>query len=70
VYGIYKIHLMGFMMLKRKKDQRVNASVILRRGNKIIKGSRECEGRRALCGREEGEGRKRGRISYRRKWNR
>jgi hypothetical protein len=28
------------MKLKRKEDQRVDASVLLRRGNKIIKGSR------------------------------
>jgi hypothetical protein len=27
------------MKLKRKEDQRVDASVLLRRGNKIIKGS-------------------------------
>ena len=29
---------MDHMKLKRKKDQRVDASVLLRRGNKIIKG--------------------------------
>ena len=32
------------MKLKRKEDQRVDASVLLRRGNKIIKGSRGWEG--------------------------
>ena len=31
---------MDHMKLKRKEDQRVDASVLLRRGNKIIKGSR------------------------------
>ena len=37
---------MDHMKLKRKEDQRVDASVLLRRGNKIIKGSRGWEG---LC---------------------
>jgi hypothetical protein len=32
------------MKLKKKEDQRVNASVLLRRGNNIIKGSRGWEG--------------------------
>jgi hypothetical protein len=32
------------MKLKRKKDQRVDASVLLRIGNKIIKGSRGWKG--------------------------
>ena len=41
------------MTLKRKEDQRVDASVLLRRGNKIIKGSRSG---RNLGGREEGKG--------------
>jgi hypothetical protein len=31
---------MDYMKLKRKEDQRMDASVLLRRGNKIIKGSR------------------------------
>jgi hypothetical protein len=35
---------MDHMKLKRKEDQRVDASVLLRRGNKIIKGSRGWEG--------------------------
>ena len=49
------------MKLKRKDDQRVDASVLLRRRNKIIKGSRGWEG----CGRKRrGEGKKRGRIRY------
>ena len=38
------IQLMDHMKLKRKEDQRVDASVLLRRGNKIIKGSRGWEG--------------------------
>jgi len=32
------------MKLKRKGDQRVDVSVLLRRGNRIIKGSRWFEG--------------------------
>ena len=31
---------MNHMKLKRKEDQRVDASVLLRRGNKIIMGGR------------------------------
>ena len=34
------------MKLKRKEDQRVDASVLLRRENKIIQGSRKWEGLR------------------------
>jgi hypothetical protein len=48
---------------KRKEDQRADALVLLRRGNKINKGSR---GRRDLGGKEEGEG-KTGRIRYERR---
>ena len=35
---------MDHMKLKRKEDQRVDVSVLLRRGDKIIKGSRGWEG--------------------------
>jgi hypothetical protein len=42
------------MKLKGKEDQRMDASVLLGRGNKIIKGSRGFEGL----------GEKRGRIRY------
>jgi hypothetical protein len=45
------------MKLKRKEDQRVDASVLLRRGNKIIKGSR---GREGLGRKSEGRGEKEG----------
>jgi hypothetical protein len=38
------IELMEDMKLKRKENQRVDASVILRKGNKIIKESRGWEG--------------------------
>jgi hypothetical protein len=38
------IQLMDHMKFKRKKDQSVDASVQLRRGNKIIRGSRGGEG--------------------------
>jgi hypothetical protein len=45
------------MKLKSKEDQRVEASVLLRRGNKISKGSRGWEGlRRRRRGRGEKEG--------------
>jgi hypothetical protein len=40
------------MKLKRKEDQRVNASVLLRRRNDIIKGGRGWEG----LGRKKGQG--------------
>jgi hypothetical protein len=48
---------MDHMMLKRKEDQRVDVTFLLRRGNNIIKGSRGWEG----LGRKRGGG-KRGRI--------
>jgi hypothetical protein len=51
------------MKLKRKDDQRVDSSVLLRRGNKIMKVSRVWEG----LGRKRGEGEKRGRIRYERR---
>jgi hypothetical protein len=35
---------MDHMKLKRKEDQRVDVSVLLRKGDKIIKGSRGWEG--------------------------
>jgi hypothetical protein len=35
---------MDHRKLKRMEDQKVNASVLLRRGNNIIKRSRELEG--------------------------
>ena len=38
------IQLTNHMKLKRKEDQRMDASVLLRRGNNIIKGSRGWEG--------------------------
>jgi hypothetical protein len=45
------------MKLKRKEDQRVDASVLLRRKNKIIKGSRGWEGlSKKRGGRGETEG--------------
>jgi hypothetical protein len=46
------------MKLKRKEDQRVDASVLLRRGNKIIKGNRRWKrlGRKRRRGRVEGLG--------------
>jgi hypothetical protein len=39
-HGIFKIKSMDHEKLKRKEDQSVDASVLLRSGNKIIKGSR------------------------------
>jgi hypothetical protein len=44
------------MNLKKKKDQNVNSSVPVRRGNKILKGSRGWEG----LGRKKGEEWKKG----------
>ena len=42
------------MKLKKKEDQSVNASVVLRRGSKIIMGGRKREGHgRKKGGREE-----------------
>ena len=52
------IQLMDHMKLKRKEDQRVDAPVLLRRGNKIIKGSRGWEGlgrKRGVEGEKEGQ---------------
>jgi hypothetical protein len=46
------IQLTDHMKLKRKQDQRVDASVLLRRGNNTIKGSRGWE----RLGRKNGEG--------------
>ena len=51
------IQLMDHMKLKRKEDQRVDASVLLRMGNKIIKGNSRWEGhgrKRGGAGRKEG----------------
>ena len=48
---------MDHMKLKWKKEHRVDASVLLRRGNKIIKGSRGWEG---LGRKRRGGGEKRG----------
>ena len=55
------IQLMDHMKLKRKEDQRVDASVLFRRGSNIIKGNR---GWKRIGGREEWERKKRGRIRY------
>jgi hypothetical protein len=53
------IQFVNHMKLKRKEDQRVDASVLLRRGNSIIKGSRGWDGLGRVRG---GGGEKRGRI--------
>jgi hypothetical protein len=45
------------MKLKKKEDQSVDASVLLRRGNKVITGGRGWEG---LGRKRRGEGRKGG----------
>ena len=49
------------MKSRRKEDQIMDASVLLRRGNKIIKGSRGWEG---LGRKRRGGGEKRSRIRY------
>jgi hypothetical protein len=46
------IQLTNHMKLNRKEDQRVDVSILLRRGNNIIKGSRGWEG----LGRKRGGG--------------
>ena len=40
----HTIQLMDHMKLKRKENQEVNVLALLRKGNKIIKGSRGWEG--------------------------
>jgi hypothetical protein len=52
-HGIFKIKSMDHEKLKRKEDQSVDASVLLRSGNKIIKGSRGWE---RLARKKRGEG--------------
>lgn len=42
--GIPTIQLTDYMKLRRKEDQSVNASVLLIRGNNIIKESRQWAG--------------------------
>ena len=64
--GIPTVQLMDHMKLKRKEDQRVTVSVMLRRGNKIIKESRGWE---ELGRKRRGGGEKR-RIRYGRRWRR
>jgi hypothetical protein len=54
---IHKIQFIEHMKLKNKEDQNVNVSVLCRRGNKILTGSRGWEG---LGRKRGGEGRKRG----------
>jgi hypothetical protein len=58
------IQLTDHMKLKRKEDQRIDASVLLRKGNKIIKGSREWE---RLGRKRRGGG---GKIRHGRRWRR
>jgi hypothetical protein len=53
--GIPTIQLTDHIKLKRKEDQRMDASVLLRRGTIYFKGSKSG---RDLRGREEGEGKK------------
>jgi hypothetical protein len=53
------------MKLKRKEDQRVDASFLLRRGNKIIKGSRR---REELGMKKRGKRGRGGRIRYVKRW--
>ena len=57
---------MNHMKLKRKEDQRVDASVLLRMGNNTIKGSRGWE----ELGRKREGGGGRGRIRYGKRWRR
>jgi hypothetical protein len=61
-HGISAIKLTDHMNLKRKEDQRVDTSVLLRRGNNIIKGSR---GWVAFGKKREGRGEKEGQNQVR-----
>ena len=54
------IQLTDHMKLKNTEDKNMDASIQLRRGNKIITGGRGREG----LGRERGRGRKRGTASH------
>jgi hypothetical protein len=58
---------MDHMKLKRKEDQGVDASVLLKRGNKIIRRSSQCEG---LGRKRRGGGGKQGKSRYGRRWKR
>ena len=61
------IQLTDHMKFKKKEDQSVNASILLRKGNKIITGGRGMKG----SGRKRGGwGRSGGRIRYRKRWER
>ena len=51
------IQFIDHMKFKKKEDQNVNASVLLRRGNNTIKGSRRWEG---LGRKRRGQGEKQG----------
>jgi hypothetical protein len=57
---ILTIQLSDHKKLNKKGDQSVDASILFRRGNKIIMG--EVEG--DLGEREDGEGKKRSRVRY------
>jgi hypothetical protein len=64
--GMPTIQLTDHMKLKKKEDRSVDASVLLRRGNKIIMVSKG----RDLGGRKEREGKRGDRIRYGRRWGR
>jgi hypothetical protein len=57
---ILEIQFTDHMKFKKKEDQSVYASILLRRGNKI----QEVEARKDLGGQEEGEGKRGFRIRY------
>jgi hypothetical protein len=59
--GMPTIKLTDHMNVKKKGNQRVDASILLRRGNKIIKGIRGWKG---LGRKKRGGWEKRGRIRY------
>jgi hypothetical protein len=54
--GIPKNQFADHMKLKKKEEQNVAASVLLRRGNKILTGGRGSEGLGRKRGREGGRG--------------
>ena len=43
MHGLSRIKFTDHMKLQRKEDQRVDASVLLRRGKNIMKGNRRWE---------------------------
>jgi hypothetical protein len=54
-HGIPMMVFINYLKPKRKEDQRMDSSVLLRRGNNIIKGSRGWEEERRGRGKREAD---------------